>query len=222
MQQSSRLRLSTITPEAPCQHGSRNRNTCLIDRRVWYNSFDLGTQKLKARSCALSARPLRAAGIGVSKAMQLLTVRRVPLTLLGFIILAVSAMHAQTTVCGAQSDVGFDSVTDEGQDSADTSCRSASDVAEERPTNGAGGLLPGHVVCLSWNASTSRHVIGYNIYRRVNFGIRRKLNQRPIRSTHCTDRSVSPGYTYRYHVRAVDARGKESAPSNHAIVYIPR
>ena len=217
------------SPEEALQHTSRPRlsrrscqklhasiifgigKTYLTGRRVWYNSFDLGTRKFKDSKLRTVGAPLRAPVIGVSKTMQFLAVRRIPLTLLGFIVLAVSVMHAQITVCGA-----------EGQDSANTSCCSASDLVDERPANGVGRQIPRHVVCLSWKASTSRHVIGYNVYRRVNFGIRRKLNQRPIRRTHYTDRFVYPGYTYHYHVRAVDSRGRESAPSNHAIVYIPR
>jgi len=153
--------------------------------------------------------------------MQILTVRRIPLALSGFIILAVSGMHAQTTVCGSLSEVGSDRVANEGQSAGITFCRHASDLVEKPPAKGMVWQLPRHGVCLSWNASTSPNVIGYNIYRRLNSGVGKKLNLTPIRSTHCMDDLVYPGYTYRYHVRAVDSTGRESTVSNHAIVQIP-
>jgi len=152
--------------------------------------------------------------------MQFLTVRRIPLALLGFIILAAGGLHAQTTGCAGQPDVGSDRANNESQGAAITSCRNLPDPAENRRANGPGGPPLGHMVCLSWKASTSRHVIGYNIYRRLNSTRREKLNLTPIRSTQCMDGPVFPGYTYRYHVRAVDSTGKESAPSNHAIVQL--
>jgi hypothetical protein len=79
-----------------------------------------------------------------------------------------------------------------------------------------------HKVQLSWKASNSKHVAGYNIYR----GDRRrgpyeKINHSLDPSTKYIDRHVVAGRTYYYVARAVNLRGQESKYSKLVQVIIP-
>ncbi len=79
-----------------------------------------------------------------------------------------------------------------------------------------------HSVFLSWDASSSQDVIGYNAYRGTNSGGPYiNLNSCLIATTSYTDRTVQSGYTYYYVTTAVDSLGLESAYSNQAIATVP-
>ncbi len=74
------------------------------------------------------------------------------------------------------------------------------------------------VVDLSWNASTSKDVSGYNIYRAVysnsTCGSLLKINSALNTSTVYDDSRVADGTSYCYATTAVNARDEESAYSN--------
>jgi hypothetical protein len=81
-----------------------------------------------------------------------------------------------------------------------------------------------HSVALSWKASTSPGVVGYNVYRRdktsAAFG---KINQKPIATTNCVDYFVQLRHRYDYYVVATDHLGvRDGGHSNIAKVKIPR
>jgi uncharacterized repeat protein (TIGR03803 family) len=79
-----------------------------------------------------------------------------------------------------------------------------------------------HSVFLSWDASSSQDVIGYNAYRGTNSGgPYTKLNSSLIPSTSYTDQTVLSGYTYYYVTTAIDSQGLESAYSNQAVATVP-
>jgi Abnormal spindle-like microcephaly-assoc'd, ASPM-SPD-2-Hydin len=87
---------------------------------------------------------------------------------------------------------------------------------------GIGDVANSHSVDLSWNASTSVNVIGYNVYRsKTSGGHYRKINSVLIASTVYTDTSVVDGYTYYYVATAVNSSDQESAYSNEARAIIP-
>lgn len=68
-------------------------------------------------------------------------------------------------------------------------------------------------VGLSWSAV--RGAAGYNVYRSVvSGGGWVKVNDAPLTTTTFTDTGLRNAQTYYYIVRAVDAKGNESAPSN--------
>jgi hypothetical protein len=82
---------------------------------------------------------------------------------------------------------------------------------------GTGTPAPTHTVDLSWNASTSLNVSGYNIYRAVfttSCGAYSKIN--PVLDTTMlyTDASVVNGTSYCYASTAVDTSNQESGYSN--------
>jgi fibronectin type 3 domain-containing protein len=77
-------------------------------------------------------------------------------------------------------------------------------------------------VNLSWIASASTDVAGYNVYRGIKQGgPYTKLNSALVVGTIYTDNSVHPGQTYYYVATAVDSSGNESnysAPSVQSVV----
>ncbi|MGH9352779.1 MAG: DUF4082 domain-containing protein [Terriglobia bacterium] len=79
-----------------------------------------------------------------------------------------------------------------------------------------------HSVTLTWAASTSPGIMGYNVYRGVvSGGPYTKLNSSLIASTAYTDTTVQAGQTYYYMTTAVDSQGVESAGSNQAAAVVP-
>src|SRR5262249_2451058 len=93
-----------------------------------------------------------------------------------------------------------------------------SPTAETLTGVGAGN---NHSVGLTWNASKSQDVIGYNVYRKVQHqGSYEKLNGSLDPDTNYTDDNVLGGVTYVYVTTAVDSGGNESKRSNKAIAKI--
>jgi fibronectin type 3 domain-containing protein len=88
--------------------------------------------------------------------------------------------------------------------------------------NGAGVPAPQHSVDLSWNASQSSGVIGYNIYRGdTTGGPYSRINTPLEASTSYTDAVVSGGATYYYVITAVDDNSQESGYSSQVKAVIP-
>jgi hypothetical protein len=87
---------------------------------------------------------------------------------------------------------------------------------------GNGTPPPQHTVNLSWTASTSQNVTGYNIYRGTKSGgPYSKINPVLNASTVYSDSSVVDGTTYYYVTTAVDSNNQESTYSNQASAAIP-
>ena len=82
------------------------------------------------------------------------------------------------------------------------------------------GTLP--FVSLSWIASTSAEVAGYNIYRKASLtGSYTRINSKLDTGTSYTDATVIHGTTYYYATTAVNSKGKESDYSNRVEVAVP-
>lgn len=77
-------------------------------------------------------------------------------------------------------------------------------------------------VDLTWVASASTGVLGYNVYRSETAGgpYNTPINASLVTGTTYTDSTVLSGKTYYYTVRAKDAT-QESGPSNEAVAVIP-
>jgi hypothetical protein len=74
--------------------------------------------------------------------------------------------------------------------------------------------VPRHAF-LTWTASSSPNVAGYNVYRAtVLAGPYARVNTDRVVGTTYTDSNIQAGVTYYYLARAVDAGGTESADSN--------
>lgn len=81
-----------------------------------------------------------------------------------------------------------------------------------------------HSVELSWNASASANIVGYNVYRgQVVSGPYSRINTSGLlASTLYSDTNVTSGMTYYYVATVVDNSGRESARSNQAQAAIPQ
>jgi len=82
---------------------------------------------------------------------------------------------------------------------------------------GTGTAAATHSVALSWNASTSPNITGYNVYRApytTSCGSFAQINGVLDTSTLYTDSSVTNGSVYCYATTAVDSSNVESAYSN--------
>jgi HYDIN/CFA65/VesB family protein/uncharacterized protein DUF1573 len=113
-----------------------------------------------------------------------------------------------------------------GADSANLTFTSNAQVATTTDTATATGVLtPVHSVALSWTASTSPNILGFNIYRAVyitSCGGFAKINGSTLNAvTTYTDSAVSDGTNYCYATTAVDSSNAESGYSNIVIVQIP-
>ncbi len=76
-------------------------------------------------------------------------------------------------------------------------------------------------VALSWTASQSPGIAGYNIYRSVTSGgPYTRMNSSLDSNTSYNDQAVQDGYTYYYVTTAVDSQGNESSYSNEAFATI--
>jgi len=79
-----------------------------------------------------------------------------------------------------------------------------------------------HKVQLSWKASTSKHLAGYNVYRGTRSGgPYKKINDSLDPSTKYTDLHVVAGYKYYYVATAVNLKGRESKHSKQVEAVIP-
>jgi hypothetical protein len=81
-----------------------------------------------------------------------------------------------------------------------------------------------HDVILSWTASTTAGVVGYNVYRGTTSGgpYPTELNSAPINGTTYTDETVQAGQTYYYVVTAVASNDvTQSADSNQVSATVP-
>jgi Abnormal spindle-like microcephaly-assoc'd, ASPM-SPD-2-Hydin len=98
--------------------------------------------------------------------------------------------------------------------------------AENSPTEQVvtvrGAVPVRHKVQLSWKASKSKHVVGYNVYRANRAGgPYKKINHSLDPITNYTDRHVVAGCKYYYVARAVNMKGLESKYSKLVQAVIP-
>jgi len=113
--------------------------------------------------------------------------------------------------------------TDSGTASADISFVAAgSNTPVVATLTGTAAAAQQHSVALSWSASNSSSVSGYNVYRgSANGGPYSQVNSSLNGGTSFTDSSVQSGQTYFYVTTAVSSDGTESSYSNQVSAVIP-
>jgi Abnormal spindle-like microcephaly-assoc'd, ASPM-SPD-2-Hydin len=96
----------------------------------------------------------------------------------------------------------------------------ASDPSLVVPLAGTG--VKAHSVTLSWTASTSKGVIGYDVYRGgQSGGPYTLLNPAPVAGTSYTDSAVQAGDTYYYVTTTVNSKDVQSSYSNQVKAVVP-
>lgn len=107
---------------------------------------------------------------------------------------------------------------------------SAAEIQEDMSTPLGTGVVsalpppppPTPTVVLTWVASISPAVVGYNVYRATTSGgPYSRLTPSLVGTTTYTDTSVQSGHTYYYVATAVDGSQRESSYSNQASATIP-
>jgi fibronectin type 3 domain-containing protein len=100
-------------------------------------------------------------------------------------------------------------------------------VASNAPTltislTGVGTAAATHSAVLTWTASSTSGVVGYNVYRgTITGGPYTKLNSSSVAVLTFTDSTVVAGQTYFYVVTSVDGSGLESVFSTEVSGTIP-
>ena len=85
-----------------------------------------------------------------------------------------------------------------------------------------GGTCLAHWVSLSWVASISPNIAGYNVYRSASAsGPFVKVNTSLVTAVTYIDAAVRAGQTFYYVATAVDTNGQESVFSTQAMVTVP-
>jgi len=93
----------------------------------------------------------------------------------------------------------------------------ASPTTSTEALTGTGTAAPTHTVSLSWDASTSSNISGYNVYRAVyttSCGSYSKINPVLNTTTLYSDSTVVDGTSYCYAATAVNTSNEESSYSN--------
>jgi hypothetical protein len=135
-----------------------------------------------------------------------------------------SGVSAGTTLAPNQTAtliVAFDPVTPGVVSGAVTVASNAANSPATISLSGT-GVAPASVA-LSWVASTSSDIAGYNQYRGTTLGTYSKINTSLVAGTTYADTAVQSGQniTYYYVVTAVNSSGVESAGSSPASVTVP-
>jgi Abnormal spindle-like microcephaly-assoc'd, ASPM-SPD-2-Hydin len=139
---------------------------------------------------------------------------------------ALEGVSFPVTIPAGQStsfNVGFTPQTS-GTQSGSLSFTSTAPNSPSLESASGVGVQPQYSVGLSWNASDSQNISGYNVYRAVYAnacGSYAKLNSTLNTTTNYADGTVAAGVTYCYATTAVNSSKQESVHSNQAQVAIP-
>jgi hypothetical protein len=192
----------TGTPAALGQLAVTPTNIDFGNVAVGTNSQQTGTLTASGANVTVSSAPVTGSAFGLSGFSS-------------FPVVIPAGQHVQFTVTFSPAATG----------GASGNISFASD-ASNSPTieslTGNGIPAPQHSVSLSWTASSSQGVIGYNIYRgTIPGGPYSKINSVLDASTIYSDTTVVDGTTYYYATTAVNSSNEESVYSNQATAVIP-
>ena len=132
----------------------------------------------------------------------------------------VSGLSLPVTIPAGQSvpfTVNFDPQTTGAASATLTFTSDAQPSTTTETLTGTGTPAPTHTVNLSWDASTSSNISGYNIYRAVyttSCGSFAKINSTLNTTTLYSDLVVTDGTSYCYATTAVNTSQEESGYSN--------
>src|SRR5208283_2298768 len=135
-------------------------------------------------------------------------------------VFSVGGLSLPVTIPAGQSvpfTVTFSPLTTEAASATLTFTSNVQPSTTTEALTGTGTSAPTHTVNLSWDASTSPNISGYNIYRAVysgSCGSYSKVNSVLNTSTLYTDSSVVDGTSYCYTSTAVTSSNEESGYSN--------
>ena len=182
---------------------------------------------LSSTSLAFGNQPIDLTSTG-----QIVTINNTGNTTLHITSLVMTGTNAsdfaETNICGSSVAAGANcTIAVMFTPSASGARTAALIISDNASGNSQTVSLSGtgiHDVILSWNASTTPGVTGYNVYRGTTSGGESSTpqNPTPINGTTYTDENVAAGATYYYLVKAVDSDDvTQSAASNEAVATVP-
>ena len=221
----------TFTPSAS---GSRTASVSITDNASGSpQTVSLsGTGTAALASLSPTSLAFGSQSVGTSSTAQSLTLSNTGNAALSITSLALTGTNAsdfaQSNTCGSSLAAGANctivvmftaSVT--GTEAASLSIADNSSGSPQTVSLSGAGT---HDVILSWTASTTPGVVGYNVYRGTTSGgpYPTELNSAPINGTTYTDETVQAGRTYYYVVTAVASNDvTQSANSNQVSAAVP-
>ncbi len=135
-------------------------------------------------------------------------------------VFSVGGLSLPVTIAAGQSlpyTITFSPQTTGAASATLTITSDASPTTSSEGLTGTGTAAPTHTVNLSWDASTSSNISGYNIYRAVyttSCGSYAKINSVLNTTTLYSDSTVTDGKAYCYAATAVNTSSEESGYSN--------
>jgi centrosomal CEP192-like protein/HYDIN/CFA65/VesB family protein len=171
-----------------------------------FGSVTIGTTQIQSGSLTASGGSVTVSSSSSSNSAFTLGGFTLPVTLAAGQNLPFTITFAPTATGTASANISFFT----------SNSTSASETA-----SGSGATIQ-HAVDLSWNASTSSTISGYNVYRgTVSGGPYAKINSALDSALSYSDSTVQSGQTYYYVTTAVDSSGMESSYSSQVQVVIP-
>ncbi|HTT19569.1 MAG TPA: choice-of-anchor D domain-containing protein [Candidatus Sulfotelmatobacter sp.] len=171
-----------------------------------FGSVTIGTSQTQSGSVTASGGGLTLSSVGSSSSAFTVAGLTLPVTLAAGQSVPFTVTFAPTAAGAASANISF----------------IASNSASVSETATGSGASIQHKVDLSWNASTSTSVAGYNVYRSTSAtGSYSRINAVLNPSMSYSDSTVQSGQTYYYATTAVDSSGAESTYSNQVQVAIP-
>jgi hypothetical protein len=188
--------------------GSAQGQLSVSPTTINVGNVTVGTSGTQTGSLSATGASVTVSGVSVGSSEFAISGITFPVTI-------PSGQSANFTVTFTPQTSGLASTTASFASSATNSPSSAT-------LTGTGVAAPVYSVSLTWVASTSPNVVGYNVYRRTgttgNFA---QINSVLDGSTAYTDSSVADGVTYYYQTTAVNSSNEESAPSTTVTAKIP-
>lgn len=137
-------------------------------------------------------------------------------------LFAVPGEHFPLTIAEGKEVLVNVTFTPKKDGSASADLIIASNASNSSASEGLSGTGTAPYVTVSWNASLSKDVSGYNVYRNTTkSGNGTKINSTLDPHTDYIDSTVISGKTYYYSTTAVASNGQESAHSEQVEIYVP-
>lgn len=175
---------------------------------VNFGSVQVGATQTQTGTLSASNTAVTVSSAGVSGSSFSLSGISLPVTIAAGGSLSFQLAYAPTAAGTASANVTFVS--------------NASNSSVSLALSGSATAPPPASVTLSWDASTSSGVDGYNVYRgTVSGGPYTRLNSTLNTTMSTTDTTVQAGQTYYYVTTAVNSAGTESAYSNQVQAAVP-
>ena len=136
---------------------------------------------------------------------------------------SVSGVTLPLTIASGQSvpfNVTFAPTTG-GSASANLAFFTSGSTSAQATASGTGANVQ-HIVNLSWDASSSTSIAGYNVFRGTTHGgPYSQVNASLDASMNFSDNTVQSGQTYYYVTTAVESNGEQSSYSNEVQTAVP-